>query len=118
MATFRERFEAKMNEWINSEKSETAVFSGEYDRLCAYLWSHGAARKTEEFSQDIISFGKANFQAFGDDNYDKMLRQRDYCNGCCETYKLENLSICVECRNVYCYRCARNSCSCGGELVG
>lgn len=37
MATFRERFEAKMNEWINSEKSETAVFSGEYDRLCAYL---------------------------------------------------------------------------------
>lgn len=118
MPKFRERFEAKMTEWINSGKSETAVFSLEYDRMCAYLWSISAARKTEEFSEDIISFGKANIQALGDAQYNKMLRIREHCCGCGETYRLENLSICIECFNGYCYRCFRGRCSCSGELVG
>ena len=118
MSTFRERFEAKMTEWINSSKSETAVFPLDEDRMCAYLWAFSKARKTEEFSEEITSFGKANIQALGNAQYDKMLRTRQYCSGCSETYKLENLSICIECRNVYCYRCIRGSCFCGGELVG
>jgi len=118
MPKFRERFEAKMTEWINSSKSETAVFSLEYDQMCAYLWAMSAARKTEEFSEDIISFGKANYQALGNAQYDKMLRTRECCSDCGETYKLENLSICIECGSVSCYRCVSNPCSCGGELVG
>ena len=118
MSTFRERFETRMNQWINSSKSETAVFTLDEERMYAYLWSLSKARKTEEFSEEIISFGKANIQALGNAQYDKMLRTREYCSGCGETYKLENLSICIECRNGYCYRCIRGRCFCGGELVG
>jgi hypothetical protein len=93
MPKFRERFEAKMTEWINSGKSEIAVFSVQYDQMCAYLWAISPARKTEEFSEEIISFGRANIQALGDDQYNKMLRIREHCSGCGETYRLENLSI-------------------------
>ncbi len=118
MPKFRERFEAKMTEWINSSKSETAVFPFEYDRLRAFLWSHSEARKAEEFSENITRFGSANFRALGDDKYNEMLRIREGCRCCGVTYKLENLSLCVECENSYCYRCVSNSCSCGGELVG
>ncbi|MEG3925632.1 MULTISPECIES: hypothetical protein [unclassified Microcoleus] len=118
MATFRERFETRMTQWLNNEKSDTEVFPLDYDRVRAYLWSSVEARKTEEASSNITLFGGANYRALGSDNYNNMLRKRECCTGCVETYKLENLSMCVECDRVYCYRCADSSCYCGGELVG
>ena len=51
MPKFRERFESKMTEWINSSKSETEVFPFEYDRLRAFLWSRSEARKAEELGK-------------------------------------------------------------------
>lgn len=118
MATFRERFETRMNQWLNNEKSDTEVFSLDYDRVRAYLWSSSEARKADGASSDLTMFGGANFRALGSDNYYKMLRTRERCTGCGETYKLENLSICLECDRVYCYRCTDSSCYCGGEVVG
>lgn len=121
MATFRERAEARLTEWINSGKSnrQVLVFPLEYDQLRAFLWSSREARKSEEFSEYIPSLGSANFQALGHNNYHEMLNVRECCSRCSTTYKLENLSICVECECSYCYRCVEgSSCRCGGELVG
>lgn len=118
MTKFQERFNAKMKEWYDSDKSTTKLFATEYDRMLAYLWAINEARKSEENISEIKEFGRANIKALGDSNYSQLLRTRDYCCRCSETYRLENLSICVECDNLYCYRCSRRICRCGGEVVG
>ena len=59
--------------------------------------------------------------------YDKVLWRREYCTGCGQTYKIENMMICTKCHEVYCFPCAGQGkhdekgyslCRCGGELVG
>ncbi|NJM21807.1 MAG: hypothetical protein HC836_39840 [Richelia sp. RM2_1_2] len=118
MTKFQKRFNAKMKEWYDSDKSITNLFTTEYQRMLAYLWAFSEARKSEENISEIKEFGSANRKAIGDSNYDNLLRTRDYCCRCGETYRLENLSICVECDNLFCYRCNRRICGCSGEVVG
>ncbi|MEA5567630.1 hypothetical protein [Anabaena sp. UHCC 0399] len=127
MANFRERIKTAAQRWKDSAKSDTELFSKDYDRMLVFLWCHSRGGKTEGYSDDIAEFAQANKAAIGDDNYNKMLRTREYCDGCGERYKLENLSICVECCNLYCYRCVGQRgissngnyrCSCSGDLVG
>lgn len=118
MTKFQERFNAKMKEWYDSDKSSSNLFTTEYERMLAYLWACSEARKSEENIPETKEFGSANRTAIGDLNYSQLLRTRDYCCGCGETYRLENLSICVECDNLFCYRCNRRRCGCSGEVVG
>ncbi len=127
MPNFRERIKLAAKHWQDNGKDDEYLFSKDYDRMVAYLWCHSRGAKKEGYSEEIAEFAAANKKAIGDLNYDKMLRARDYCNFCAETYKLENLSICIDCYNVYCYRCATNRgvcangnscCVCGGDLVG
>ncbi|MEL6462286.1 MAG: hypothetical protein AAFQ91_29385 [Cyanobacteria bacterium J06621_15] len=63
MAKFQERFNAKMKEWYDSDKSTT-----EYERILAYLWSFNKPRKSEENIAEIEEFGRANIKALGDSN--------------------------------------------------
>ncbi|MEO1433641.1 MAG: hypothetical protein AAFV71_32195 [Cyanobacteria bacterium J06633_8] len=116
MSKFKERFLVKMKEWQESDKSSTKLFSTEYDRILAYLWANSKARKSDEKITEIKEFGSANHKAI--DNYSKLLCTRDYCCCCGETFRLENLSICVDCNNKFCYRCNENICRCHGEIVG
>ncbi|MBD2359562.1 hypothetical protein H6G41_34350 [Tolypothrix sp. FACHB-123] len=127
MPNFRERMQSAVKLWQDNHKNQAYLFSQDYDRMLVYLWCHSRGGKKEGYSEDIAEFAAANRKAIGDVNYAKMLRVREYCDFCSETYKLENLSICIDCRNVYCYRCAANhgvcsngnySCVCGGDLVG
>jgi hypothetical protein len=53
----------------------------------------------------------------GSDPYWDFLEQRSSCNRCGETYKYENLSICPNCFNTYCYR-HNAQCSCGHKPLG
>ncbi|NJM21502.1 MAG: hypothetical protein HC836_43845 [Richelia sp. RM2_1_2] len=118
MPKFKERFYAQIIKWQDSGKSNTEVFANNYDKVCAYLWTYSAARAPAEITPEVKEFGDANFKSLGDANYNTMLGTRESCCFCGETYKLENLSICVDCVNLYCYRCSRSACGCGGELVG
>ena len=127
MSTFKERLNTALTRWIESGKSSTELFATEYERMRVYLWVFSPGAKKEEVGEDLIEFGRANRQAIGNENYDRMLRKREYCSLCGETYKLENLSICVNCDNLFCYRCTgqygtasngNRRCSCGEELVG
>lgn len=47
-------------------------------------------------------------------------RQREYCDRCHETYKLENTVSCLNCLSIICWRCAAhqdNRCrTCGSEM--
>ncbi len=127
MVNFREQIKLAFKRWQEHDKDEAYLFSSNYDRMLVYLWCYSDGAKKEGVSAEIAEFASANMKAIGDRNYDRMLRDRDYCSSCGETYRLENLSICIDCRNVYCYRCrgrygvcanGNPSCSCGGDLVG
>lgn len=53
----------------------------------------------------------------GDDAYWELMSSRMDCSACGEIYKLENLSICPNCYQTYCYRHGR-TCCCGCDTVG
>lgn len=59
--------------------------------------------------------------------YDRVLEQRAHCSHCSTRYRIENLSICTRCQDLYCYQCVgqcrrdeagHRFCLCGGEVVG
>lgn len=62
MTKFQERFNAKMKEWYDSDKSSTKLFTTEYERMLAYLWACSEARKSEENIAEIKEFGKTNIK--------------------------------------------------------
>ena len=96
--------------------------------FAAKCWLMSKGAKYEGYSQEMIDFVNASSKALGEEgNWDFILRQRAYCSGCGERYKLENLSVCCSCYNFDCYRCTGDygvhtngnlRCSCGGEIVG
>jgi hypothetical protein len=127
MANFREKMKQAVKLWQENNKDEAYLFPDDYDRILIYLWCHSQGAKKEGFSEEIAEFAAANRKAIGDAKYDEMMRFKDYCDFCGQRYKLENLSICINCRNFYCYRCSTNRglcangnyrCVCDGDLVG
>ena len=56
-------------------------------------------------------------ESTGDDPYWAFLATRGACRHCRETYKHENLTVCPNCFNTYCYREPR-ACDCGHRALG
>ncbi|MGW1976999.1 hypothetical protein [Streptomyces sp. NPDC001889] len=52
----------------------------------------------------------------GDEGWNVMLRARDVCESCGDTYRLENIGLCTGCMEYTCYSC-RGHGSCAGEIV-
>jgi hypothetical protein len=53
--------------------------------------------------------------------------ERDYCRQCGQRFQVDNMSMCTNCYDGYCWRCVggaeyhpngNHRCFCGGELVG
>jgi hypothetical protein len=118
MSKFKNIFSEKMQQWQVNGKQDADVFSNPHDQICAFLWNYSYARQPEEKTPEVKEFALANRRVLGDAEYEKILRVRQYCNCCYSTYKIENLSICVDCHQFYCYRHSSRNCFCGGELVG
>jgi hypothetical protein len=53
----------------------------------------------------------------GSDPYRDCLSTRMACDGCGESYRLENLAVCPNCFNTYCHRHGR-TCRCGWATLG
>lgn len=125
--TTKSDLEAKALAWKESGQESRALLSG-WSFLGAYCWQWSAGAKQEGVSADLQEYLQACFQQNGgSDGWDTLLRQRDACDRCGETYRVENLSICTRCNSSYCYRCApigglsangNRACGCGGEVVG
>lgn len=130
MATYRERLESAAANWKEQGKASAALWKYEAPVVRAYLWLGSTGGRKEGYSEDLYDFVNASFQVLGDDRYSKFLAQRDYCLGCGESYRIENLCICTNCSRLYCYRCVGGElnagqcpngnvqCTCGGEYVG
>lgn len=125
-----ERLESAAATWKEQGKASVALWKYEYPVVRAYLWVNSTGGKNEEYSEDLADFVNASFQALGDDQYSKFLAQREYCLGCGQSYRIENLCICTNCYRLYCYGCVGSrpgagkssngnvQCLCGGEFVG
>ncbi|MFZ5529756.1 MAG: hypothetical protein ACOY4U_01700 [Pseudomonadota bacterium] len=75
----------------------------------------------------IEAFRRAAEARQPDGWFHTVLQQRSTCTSCGTRYRIENLSICVRCHDLYCYQCigqcrpdgaGHRLCLCGGELVG
>lgn len=117
--------EAKAELWDKDGRPQQDLLSGLY-LVAAYCWTTSIGGKNTTYNPLISDLIKTSFDN-SSFSYEKELRRRCYCISCWETYRLENLGICVYCRGLYCYRCrgkhgiAKNGnkvCQCGGEVVG
>ena len=124
MKSAKEQLEEKANNWIEQGKSKAALLDN-WQALWAICWLLSPGAKNEQYSENLAEFIKASKELLGS-RWDDMLRERDYCNSCGESYKIENLSLCC-CGSVYCYRClgelgihanGNRLCRCGSEVVG
>lgn len=62
----------------------------------------------------------ASRDAVGQEQIDRYFCQRVSCSGCGETYRVENIGICVLCGRYWCYQCMSGRarvCGCGGEVL-
>jgi len=122
------QLEAKAQAWIEAGQDPNLLPQGlELFRVICWSGSIGGAHSTDK-SADLEAYLQASKDnGGGAEGWASMLRQREYCSECSETYRLENLSVCTKCQCLTCYRCTRpfgvhdngnSRCECGGELVG
>jgi hypothetical protein len=102
---------------------ERALEQGEFDAgpveaMAALLWlteNEAVFPRTNEAVAMIKTFWKA--RSDDEDAYWAFLSGHDICAECGERYRIENLSVCPNCFNLYCPREAR-ACDCGSVRLG
>lgn len=122
-----ERLEQALTRWIEHGRGDQELLQDwEYLRVYCWLYSKSGARYLT--NPDVQAYFKASQAHFGQTGYIHLLQQRSSCAICKTPYHIENLSICTECDNGYCYRCSHETfprneygdlqCACGGVIVG
>lgn len=98
---------------------EAGTFAGEpVEAMAALLWL-GENEANFPRAKEALALVKAFWkgQSSDEDAYWSFLSERSVCAECGERYRVENLSVCPNCFNLYCPREAR-ICDCGGTLLG
>jgi hypothetical protein len=122
----KDRYEALAAAWQLAGRSSTGLLSG-WELLQLQCWSHSDGAKRQSFSSTLSDYLNASVNAQSADWVEDLCGDRESCRVCGEVYRVENLQLCTDCLDTYCYRCAaaqtsatngNPSCSCGGELVG
>lgn len=119
--TPRNTFEAQAQAWHDAGRPEAKLEKNDWPLLGMYL-----RRMYLVTSDTFDAFTEASVAAKGQGWYQTMLRKRDHCHGCYESYRIENLAVCIYCRETYCYRCESRLrregnlrlCGCGGVVLG
>ena len=115
-------FDVRAKKWHNAGRPQDLLETDNWQLLSMYL-----RRMSLETSATFDAFTQASVDQKGSGWYWGMLRNRHYCSGCYETYRLENLAICINCHNTYCYKCdshfkrdakGTRRCACGGAVLG
>lgn len=102
---------------------EHALERGEFaadpvEAMAALLWlAHTDANfpRADEAMVLIKTFWKR--RSTDEDAYWSYLNERGMCAECGERYRIENLSVCPNCFNLYCPRESR-ACDCGSVRLG
>lgn len=120
-------YEAHAMNWINNGRPDSLLMTDlPLAALRCWLGTHRYI-KTPDISPVIDEYLAACEAKLPQDWYDKIMWRKSSCSSCGETYKIENLRICTQCHDLYCYSCAGQIgkdefgfqiCRCGGELTG
>jgi hypothetical protein len=114
-----DRIEAAAQRWNATGRAASELWTG-MDFLVGYCWLFTAVGRragTSALTEEFIRACKAHVGS----GYLSLLGLRSQCDLCGTPYKIENLSVCAECRLLHCPSCAGRkkwTCGCGGELVG
>jgi hypothetical protein len=110
--------------WIKNGRGVSHALTGEAF-IVAQCWLYFTDRyqmSHAEYDPEIAEYIAASRRRLGGDAaWDEILRRKIACDGCEDTFRVENLSICTDCFNFFCYQCKGDSWhpgSCGGLLVG
>jgi hypothetical protein len=115
--------------WDRAGRPDSMLEQNVWRLLALRCWfqSDGAA---QDGRQPVLAdYGDAcekHLEIRDPDWWDTLLRQRDLCERCGETYRVENLAVCTGCLRTYCHCCIDEPKApngnymhhCGGELVG
>ena len=123
--TVKQRYDELANRYAESQ--DRALLLTDWALATAQWWTTSSGAKKDGVSDAWRAFLDACTKDLGPYWSSRYLDEREHCRGCGERYKVDNLSICTNCFDGYCYRCVgRNprhpngngACACGGELVG
>jgi ribosomal protein S27AE len=81
-------------EWDKSQRYTMAL----------YCWIGSKGARHDGVSQHLAAYCEAlreQFRRKDPEWYDNLLNERDACDRCGETYRLENVSICTYCRTTF-----------------
>ena len=115
--------------WDEAGRPDSLLIQDEWELLAMRCWFVSSGAEREGRDPLIADFGDASEKLYEQTSphwWGTLLRQRHYCERCCETYRIENLAVCTGCLSTYCHRCIVEPAStngnyrhhCGGELVG
>lgn len=112
-------------DWVDSGRPESRLLSGV--ALVALVCWHRDHAKAGDAGVLVGEFLAACEARQSPGWFDRELEQRRHCSHCGTRYRVENLSICTRCQDLYCYQCVgqcrrdeagHRFCLCGGEVVG
>ncbi len=110
--SYAEKLERLAVRWDKNGNAPEFLLTKDWDRMVSLYWR---SKHESECSFVLSEFIDANKAAVDEDAWHSVLCSRFRCNRTGDTYKLDNLSICVLCDRTW---FGGGVCSCGGELVG
>ena len=123
------RFQTLAAAWEAGGRDPAGLARHDWELAVLYLWVHSDGARREGLGASLEEFAATSWREKADQCpgwYDAFLRERDHCGLCGESYRVENLAICTDCKASRCPRCTEPARApngnrlhvCGGEFVG
>lgn len=123
--TVKERYEALATQYF--ETNDPRHLLKDWALATAMWWTTSRGAKHDGISDSWQNYLAACTSSLPNFSASSYIDERDYCKQCGERYKVDNMSMCTNCFDGYCWRClgglerhpnGNPACRCGGELVG
>ncbi|MCI3224964.1 hypothetical protein [Streptomyces sp. NP-1717] len=108
-----ERVGGLVEEWIRDGRGSDHLVTGKAF-FALYSWY---GRRWADHDIGWSEYVAASYDFIGGRaGWEAMLRERTECEGCRDTYRLENIGLCTGCMRYTCYACGAHG-ACAGEVV-
>jgi hypothetical protein len=125
----RTHFEPMAAKWEQQGRPDDLLPSNSWQLLALVCWIQSKGAQAQGVSAALSAFHAASvshFEAIVPGWFEEILSQREFCERCGETYRIENLGLCSQCMWVCCAYCrplekalnGNQAHWCGGEIVG
>ncbi|MFD0278788.1 hypothetical protein ACFVHB_33435 [Kitasatospora sp. NPDC127111] len=114
---FPERVAAAARAWVDGGRGTAGLVDGRAF-FALRCWQVAGVDRGETFGEPTLSYLKHAYDALGGRfGWDLMLRQRVVCACHGDTWRLENIEVCLGCLRFLCYQ-LDGPCCAGAEIVG